>query len=83
MDRSGGEVTAAEWRVIVNGEAYFKEGRVTELNEHNGKVNAVVSGTQDYRVRLRIEEDDLSYSCSCPLGEDLEFCKHCVAAALA
>ncbi len=54
------------------GEAYFQEGRVTELNEHNGKLNAVVSGTQDYGVRLRIEEDDLSYSCSCPLGEDLK-----------
>ena len=68
---------------FARGEDYFEEGRVTELNEHNGKLNAVVSGTQNYRVRLRIEEDDLSYSCSCPLGEELEFCKHCVAAALA
>jgi len=68
---------------FARGEAYFQEGRVTELNEHNGKLNAIVSGAQAYRVRLRIEEDDLSYSCSCPLGEDLEFCKHCVAAALA
>jgi uncharacterized Zn finger protein len=27
--------------------------------------------------------NDIDYSCSCPMGDDGEFCKHCVAVALA
>ena len=68
---------------FARGEAYFQQGRVGELSEHNGKLDAIVTGTEDYRVRLGIEDDDLSYSCTCPLGDDEQFCKHCVAAALA
>src|SRR2546427_257310 len=68
---------------FARGEAYFQQGRVGELNEHNGKLSTIVAGTEDYRVRLWTEGNDLSYSCSCPLGDDEQFCKHCVAAALA
>jgi len=68
---------------FVRGEAYFQQGRVVELSEHNGKLSAIVTGTEDYRVRLWTESNDLAYSCSCPLGDDEQFCKHCVAAALA
>jgi uncharacterized Zn finger protein len=41
-----------------------------------------VLGTRPYRVELWIEEDDLEYSCTCPMGADGEFCKHCVAVGL-
>ncbi len=68
---------------FARGEAYFEAGRVVELNLHNGKLSARVTGTSDYRVSMRIENDDLIYSCTCPLGDDSQFCKHCVAAALA
>src|SRR6266567_4380765 len=68
---------------FARGEAYFKAGRVVELNVHSGKLSARVTGTSDYRVRLEIEDDDLTFSCTCPLGDDFQFCKHCVAAALA
>lgn len=68
---------------FARGEAYYQQGRVAELREQNGKLSAIVTGTQDYRVRLWTEDNDLSYSCTCPLGDDLQFCKHCVAAALA
>jgi len=68
---------------FARGEAYFQEDRVKELIEHNGKRSAIVSGTRDYRVRLWTDETGLFYSCTCPLGDDLQFCKHCVAAALA
>src|SRR4030095_17034681 len=40
-------------------------------------------GTRPYRVKLWIAEDDLEYSCTCPVGADGEFCKHCVAVGLA
>lgn len=68
---------------FARGEAYFQHGRVGELSEHDGKLSAIVTGTEDYRVHLWLEEDHLGYSCTCPLGDDDQFCKHCVAAALA
>src|ERR1700674_1361479 len=68
---------------FARGEAYFHQGRVGELNELNGKLSTIVTGTEDYRVRLWTEDNDLGYSCTCPLGDDEQFCKHCVAAALA
>jgi uncharacterized Zn finger protein len=68
---------------FARGEAYYQQGRVAELSEYNGKLSAIVTGTEDYRVRLWTEDSDLNYSCTCPLGDDEQFCKHCVAAALA
>ena len=41
-----------------------------------------MQGARPYRVELWIEEDDLEYSCTCPIGADGEFCKHCVAVGL-
>ena len=49
---------------FARGEAYYQQGRVAELREHNGKLSAIVTGTQDYRVRLQVNENDLSYSCT-------------------
>src|SRR5205085_6087144 len=65
------------------GEAYFDEGRVRGLTEYRGKLTAKVVGTEDYRVKLWADGDDIGYACSCPLGDDGEFCKHCVAVGLA
>ena len=64
------------------GEDYHRGGHVHDLVEHAGVVVARVAGTEDYRVRLWAE-DDLVFSCDCPLGLDGEFCTHCVAAGLA
>lgn len=44
---------------------------------------ATVRGTRDYRVTLWVEDGDLASSCTCPVGGDGLFCKHCVAVALA
>lgn len=65
------------------GQGYFHEGLVHNLIEHEGTVTAKVSGNDEYRVKLWIEGKDLDYSCSCPLGSDGAFCKHCVAVGLA
>lgn len=70
-------------RFFARGERYFDEGRVHGLTEYRGQVAAKVAGTEDYRVKLWAERGDLGYSCSCPVGDDGEFCKHCVAVALA
>jgi uncharacterized Zn finger protein len=68
---------------FARGEAYFHAGRVSDLSEHQGKFSAMVTGTQDYRVRLWLEAEEIRFHCTCPLGDDEQFCKHCVAAALA
>ena len=71
-------------RFFERGEDYYRRGAVRSLVEHEGLLTARVIGTHEYRVRFRAKENGgLSYSCSCPLGEDGLFCKHCVAVGLA
>jgi len=69
-------------RSFERGEAYVADGRVGDLVEHDGRVTAVVAGTQEYRVELWGGHNDLAYSCTCPVGLDGAFCKHCAAVGL-
>lgn len=62
---------------------YYRNGHVESLEEWEDGVRAVVSGTQDYTVKLSSDEGILDYNCDCPYGSDGTFCKHCVAVALA
>lgn len=64
------------------GEGYYEQGAVRSLVSHAGKLAARVEGTEDYTVVLWLESKLLRYSCSCPMGDMGEFCKHCVATAL-
>jgi uncharacterized Zn finger protein len=68
---------------FARGEAYLEQGRVQDLIEDQGKLSAIVAGSHECRVRLWVEEGEIASSCSCPLGDDEQFCKHCVAVALA
>ncbi|MGQ0714865.1 MAG: SWIM zinc finger family protein [Gemmatimonadaceae bacterium] len=65
------------------GEEYAAAGRVISLAEDRARITAEVQGTETYDVELRITSGYPSYSCTCPVGQGGEFCKHCVAAALA
>ncbi|MBS1795497.1 MAG: SWIM zinc finger family protein [Acidobacteria bacterium] len=66
------------------GQKYFNSGNVFDLEEYQGRIVAKVSGTDDYRVKIWAEhEDEIGYDCSCPYGEEGNFCKHCVAVGLA
>lgn len=70
-------------RAFERGQDYFQRGLVRSLSEYNGCITAKVKGTHTYAVRLNIEvDDDFDYSCTCPMGDEGEFCKHCVAVAL-
>lgn len=75
--------SAAGGAAFGRGEAYFLGGRVGALAEHEGTVSAKVEGTRSYRVRLCPEQDEVRFSCTCPVGRDGDFCKHCVALGLA
>ncbi len=67
------------WR----GNEYFEDKAVTSLKDIDGVITGKVQGTRPYKVQLWIEDGELEHECSCPLGEEYEFCKHCVAVGLA
>jgi len=70
-------------RSFERGEDYFAGGQVRALAEHAGTIAARVLGTREYRVKLWVEAGNLDFSCTCPVGDDGAFCKHCVAVGLA
>lgn len=80
------EITMAKLageRSYARGLAYFRNGAVVDLVRTRDALKARVQGSEEYRVALRAAGRSLEWSCSCPLGEEGEFCKHAVAAGLA
>lgn len=75
--------TLAGAKAFARGTAYFQEGAVGLLEEDGNTVTATVQGTHRYHVSLSVDEEELEYDCSCPVGSDGLFCKHAVALALA
>jgi uncharacterized Zn finger protein len=65
------------------GQAYCERGQARSLVAHGDTLTAAVAGTEIYAVRLAADGGKLEYRCSCPVGSDGAFCKHCVAVALA
>jgi len=75
--------TLAGERWFKRGEAYNEQGQVQDLTVQRDTISAVVVGSETYRVRLNCRDGRLTYACTCPLGDDGNFCKHCVAVGLA
>jgi uncharacterized Zn finger protein len=69
-------------RSYERGVGYREQRRVLSLTAYNGVVAAKVRGTRDYAVKLWAKADRVQHSCTCPMGDDGAFCKHCVAVAL-
>ena len=53
---------------FARGMAYFQEGAVGLLEEDGNSVTATVQGTHRYRVSLAVDEEELEYDCTCPVG---------------
>lgn len=71
----------ADPRSFMRGLVYHHQSRV-EIEAHGSDVvTATVRGSMPYRVELH-RAPEIAWSCSCPVGEDGDFCKHCVAVAL-
>lgn len=69
--------------VFARGEAYFNSDAVSRLKMADNMLSARVAGSYPYAVKLWEEDGGMEYECSCPQGEDGNFCKHCVAVGLA
>jgi uncharacterized Zn finger protein len=52
------------------------------LVESEDSIAAQVRGTRRYDVKLWLEAGSLEYACTCPVGTDGLFCKHCVAVGI-
>lgn len=82
-------ITADDLRIIAGdryferGEDYCSRGAVTRLRVDGERITARIEGTDTYTSKLWNDQGELGYDCSCPLGEDGEFCKHLVATGLA
>lgn len=75
-------IQLADNRSYQRGVIYYHEGRVGKITEQRGSISAAVEGTHKYRVKLWAEGKELAFSCTCPIGDEGEFCKHCVAVGL-
>jgi uncharacterized Zn finger protein len=69
-------------RYFARGEDYLRRGYVHDLAVEGDGLTARVSGTEEYYVELWAEDGKLQATCTCPLGVDDIFCKHCVAVGL-
>ncbi|HEY3571529.1 MAG TPA: DEAD/DEAH box helicase [Thermoanaerobaculia bacterium] len=72
-----------DWRVRERGRYYFQTGRVQIVGAGPETVEAVVSGTEQYKVSLRREEANVWVFCTCAFFEGGEPCKHVWATVLA
>jgi len=66
--------------ILKRGLSYFKNGLVTDFTEiSSGVYESAVSGTEEYTVRLKIENDSIvEHYCDCPYDIG-PVCKHIVA----
>jgi uncharacterized Zn finger protein len=62
---------------------YLEWGAVERIERSGEGVAAWVQGGERYRVRLFVDGGRLGFDCTCPVGRQMGFCKHCVATALA
>ena len=65
------------------GVEYFESNAVELRSFDTQEITARVEGSETYSVSLKARRETLDWSCSCPLGDEGEFCKHLVATGLA
>ncbi|MEO1132204.1 MAG: DUF6880 family protein [Cyanobacteria bacterium J06639_1] len=76
-------VNLAGERSFERGQDYFESGAVHSLAEIGDRIVADVSGTETYHVQIWLRGEGIDSRCTCPMGVDGYFCKHCVAVGLA
>jgi uncharacterized Zn finger protein len=69
-----------EAKIVERGYDYYKRGRIVKVEQvGDGEFSAIVSGSDDYEVFVKIDgERIVEYECDCPY-EWGNICKHAVA----
>jgi uncharacterized Zn finger protein len=67
---------------IKRGAGYARSGAVEITSRSELQVTAIVSGSEDYTVRLRLSPHLAASQCSCPAFAKGLFCKHLIATAI-
>ena len=72
--------SSVEKKILDRGFEYYEQKYVEEVDAlGNGEFSAVVEGTDDYDVFVKIEDQKVSeYTCTCPYDYG-DVCKHIVA----
>lgn len=67
-------------RILKRGLSYFEGGAIADFSEiSNGEYEAIVSGTEEYTVRLEVKNNTVvEHHCNCPYDMG-PVCKHIVA----
>ena len=66
-----------ETHILTRGYYYALEDRVWDIEHEEDVVSAVVAGTEDYHVSIRIKDNTITdMSCDCPYAADGSHCKH-------
>ena len=73
----------AEPSSLERGQSLYKKGQVKNLRKKGSSISATVKGQSNYLVMLSQTGQKIINSCTCPAASYQDFCKHCVAAALA
>lgn len=69
-----------EKRILERGRNYFLSGAVRNLHRDKDRITAVVHGTEDYRVKIDLDDDEIDdMLCSCPYADGGLGCKHMAA----
>jgi non-specific serine/threonine protein kinase len=74
-----------DYKTIQRGQQYFRENRVNVQQCDEFSAFCEVDGHNDnYEVEILLSsKNKLSFACTCPQAEEVEICKHMVAAMLA
>ena len=66
--------------ILERGLDYYEEDAVVSLEETANGYNAIVSGTEEYRVEIEVAGDRVQdMFCDCPYADDGHYCKHMAA----
>lgn len=69
--------------VFERGAVLFRDGRVVNLTARGAITTATVTGATPCETRVQRTPRGFEGQCSCPESEGFDFCRHCVAVALA
>ncbi|MDO4288528.1 MAG: SWIM zinc finger family protein [Eubacterium sp.] len=63
--------------IFERGVDYFEQGAVKKTELSEDCLSAVVSGSQDYHVKIFFEDGEIEdVTCDCPYAKDDNYCKH-------